>query len=866
MPRMSKARMSLNKFLSSTSIAIALVYYPAVVVQAQDRGDVELVADSGQVNIIEEIVVTATKRETTLQSTPIAVSVVGQDAIEKARILDIRELGSIVPSLRVNQLQNSVNTNFIIRGFGNGANNAGIEPSVGVFIDGVYRSRSASRIVDLPKLSRVEVLRGPQSTLFGKNASAGVISIVTAKPSFENEGYVEAGYGTFNNTTGKAYFTGPLSDSVAFSVGGGFNKRDGYVKTLPGIDPLNDRDRWNVRGQMLFDPGMDTTVRIIADYSELDENCCAITNIQNQGAANAILALGGQIADANNPFAREAFQNKNSVNTVTDYGLSLHVDHSFEKVQLTSISAYRNTDSFQDTDVDFSSLPLLDGTQDRVRLNTFTQELRLASTGVNTVDWMLGGFLFTEEVSQVSGLQYGSSLRPFFDIAIGDPTVLAGFEGLYGFAPGSFFGDQVETVETFTQNGTAFSIFGSTDIHVTDRITISGGLNYTRDKKTVTARTTNNDDFSNIDLTNQLTAFGVPLPTILFGTTFTTLTGLAPTPSNIAAVEAGAPGTSAAIAAGVAAGITDLEALQFQPQFLAFPNAIEDGRSNDDKVTWSIRAAYEANEYINVYASVATGFKSTSWNLSRDSRPLLANGAALGAAGLLPANFIIGSGRNFGTRLAGPEKATVIEFGVKARFEYGAINLAVFDQSIKGFQSNTFLGTGFGLTNAGEQSTQGIEVDATYVPVESLVLNFAGTFLDPIYDSFEGGINGTSLTGTKPSGIPSTAISVSATYNHDFDNGLAGFVRGDWQYESRVQTNEGFSQVIGAEQPFRRISSFNFSIGLDTGKGISILLWGRNVFDNTYLTTVFPGVAQTGVVNGYLNTPAMFGASLRATF
>jgi iron complex outermembrane receptor protein len=145
------------------------------------------VSASAQENpeVFEEIITTASKRPQTLQSLPIAVSVISAEVIEKARIMDVKDLQFIVPSLRVTQLQTTGNTNFVIRGFGNGANNAGIEPSVGVFIDGVYRSRSASALSDLPNLQRLEVLRGPQSTLFGKNASAGVINIVTATPNME---------------------------------------------------------------------------------------------------------------------------------------------------------------------------------------------------------------------------------------------------------------------------------------------------------------------------------------------------------------------------------------------------------------------------------------------------------------------------------------------------------------------------------------------------------------------------------------------------------------------------------------------------------------------------------------------------------
>ncbi|MCJ7815752.1 MAG: TonB-dependent receptor plug domain-containing protein, partial [Xanthomonadales bacterium] len=136
-----------------------------------------------EADTIEEVIVMATKREQTLAEVPLAVSVVNSRTIQQAQINDMIDLQGMVPSLRVTQLQTTGNTNFVIRGFGNGANNPGIEPSVGVFVDGVYRSRSAAALSDLPNLERIEVLRGPQSTLFGKNASAGVINIVTAAPN-----------------------------------------------------------------------------------------------------------------------------------------------------------------------------------------------------------------------------------------------------------------------------------------------------------------------------------------------------------------------------------------------------------------------------------------------------------------------------------------------------------------------------------------------------------------------------------------------------------------------------------------------------------------------------------------------------------
>ena len=198
-------------------------------VQAQTDSDADSIPDAADATTGNEIIVTATKREQTLQETPVAVSVTTAETIEQAQIRDITDLQSVVPSLRVSQLQSSFATSYSVRGFGTDGNNLGLEPSVAVFVDGVYRSRAISQISDLPNLQRVEVLRGPQSTLFGKNASAGVISIVSSEPSFQFGGNVEASYGNFDAFVGKAYVTGPISETIAASFAGGYNRRDGYV-------------------------------------------------------------------------------------------------------------------------------------------------------------------------------------------------------------------------------------------------------------------------------------------------------------------------------------------------------------------------------------------------------------------------------------------------------------------------------------------------------------------------------------------------------------------------------------------------------------------------------------------------------------
>ncbi|MEM9502310.1 MAG: TonB-dependent receptor plug domain-containing protein, partial [Pseudomonadota bacterium] len=187
-----------HRFTLMAGAAAFAIATPGVAL-AQDATDADALAqqlgDEASSNVI---IVTASKREQTLQETPISVSVTSGETLEQAQIRDVLDLQTVTPSLRVSQLQTSSASTFIIRGFGNGDNNFGIEPSVGVFIDGVFRSRSASALNDLANVQRIEVLNGPQSTLFGKNASAGVISVVTREPQFDWGGSVEAVYGNFN--------------------------------------------------------------------------------------------------------------------------------------------------------------------------------------------------------------------------------------------------------------------------------------------------------------------------------------------------------------------------------------------------------------------------------------------------------------------------------------------------------------------------------------------------------------------------------------------------------------------------------------------------------------------------------------------
>lgn len=875
----------------------------------------------------DEVIVTATKRATTLQDTPVAVTVVAADIIEKAQILDIKDLQSITPSFRVSQLQNAANTTLIIRGFGNGGNNLGIEPSVGLYVDGVYRSRAGAQIADLPNLERVEVLAGPQSILFGKNASAGVVSIVTAKPEYQSSGYVEAGVGNFNLYQARGYLTGGISDNLAVSIGGGFQQRDGYFDNVASGDEnsVNDLNRWNIRAQALWEPNDNASFRVIYDKSSLLENCCGTTvAIDGPFAAgqpnvrNIILALGGDQPVSTDPFAFEVFTNRETENDIDDSGISLEAEFDFGAFTLTSLSSYRENEVGFSSDSDFNSLDLLNDVFQEVEIETFTQEVRIASTGAdNRFDWLIGGFYFDETLEQESGIVYGADLRNYIDILAGGPATLGGIEQILGFTPGTFFGAGQGTDELFVQDNENWSVFGTVDFHVTDKLTITGGLNYTEDDKDVSAQSVITDVFSGLTLegadgiavattSGLIDNFGAFSQSCINPATGAPFAALPFSPANIGAVSASpacfinpadlsqtvpgsvafagfqqqvAAGAQAAIAAATAGQITSpfagLFPLQFQPDFLNFPNSVEDGRTRDDELTYTVRGSYEVNDNLNVYASYATGFKASSFNLTRDTRPFFSDAAALNAAGLLGNGQNPNTGRGFGTRFAGPEETEVFELGLKARFEKFAINVALYDQTIDGFQSTIFQGTGFVLNNAGQQSTQGIDFDASYKPFESLTLTAAGVIQDPVFDDFTGAsviVGGAvdladgvadgvgDLSGEQPAGIPEISLSFSATYSHDFGNGIKGFIRGDYQFEDEVQVVDNIEGVD------REVSQINASLGLSLGDHVDLRIWARNLNDDQYFTSAFPGVLQGSTVNSYPNQPRTFGAAARYKF
>lgn len=857
--------MRTSTLLAATAISSMAMVAPAYAQDSQEDGAVD----------DNVIIVTASKRETTLQETPIAVSVTSAEQIEEAQVRDLLDLQTLVPSLRVNQLQSSANTNFIIRGFGNGANNAGIEPSVGVFIDGVYRSRSAAQIGDLPNVQRIEVLRGPQSTLFGKNASAGIISIVTQKPQFEFGGSAELSYGNFNAIVAKADVTGPISDTIAFSLAGNVNKRDGYATDLALNDETNERDRWGVRGQLLFEPSDDLSFRLIGDYDKIDEICCAVVNIVDGPTGGAVRAIGG-ILDSNNRFGLTNTANFPSTNEIENYGVSLQTDYSTGPFNITAIGAYRAVRSDTNQDSDFTSADLIGINDGQGAIDTYTGELRVASDFDGPINFLVGGYYFKEDIETNGSLLFGSDFKGYVDALTGGlysasefgiPALgLPGLRTLLPNTPAGTFGAEGQGRTTnFTLDNDSFSIFGQIDFEPLDGLVFTFGGNYTEDRKQQTHNSISTDVFSSIDLVEAGALLGVPgsipLPT---GTIF---------PRTTACPAPGQPQPPA----GFCNPFLALSPLQFIPPYLPFPNAVEDGRTKDDNFSYTIRAAYKINDNFNVYATYATGFKASSVNLSVDSAPppaifdpgspfqvpAPATSAIRTAFGANLPNNIRG-----GSRFASPEEAEVYEIGLKAVFPGLAFNLAIFDQTLQDFQSNIFTGTGFVLGNAPKQSVRGFEFDASVSPIPNLTFTGALTYLDAKYDDFPGGaalnpatnlVDPTDLTGLTPAGIAEYSLSFGGTYTVPVGTNEL-ILHADFLMESNTQIAEGLPE-------FRRaVEALNASATFVMENGLELTIWGRNLTNDVYNTTVFSSTAQSGSLSGYRNQPRTYGGAIKFKF
>lgn len=430
----------------------------------------------------ETVTVTARRRPEDAQKIPISLSVVGADLIEKSYTVNTRDLTTLVPSLNYSSA-NPRNTAFTIRGLGSSVvavsqANDGLEPGVGFYVDQVYHARPATAAFDFVDVERVEVLRGPQGTVFGKNTTAGAIHIITKAPSFTPEATAEISYGDYNFLQVRAAASGPiLGDTVAARISALVTRRDGAIRNIRTGQLHNNINNEALRGQLLWAPSTDLSFKLTIDYANFRSNCCTQVYLRVgqslRAAARQYPALAAGIGYApasTNPYDRLTDIDAALGVDTNEGGISLISDWKVGKLgTLTSVSAWRFWRWDADNDRDYTGIPIQLTQHIPSRQDQFSQELRLASDGDHRLNYVAGLYYFYQKITGRPISIYGPSATYW----------------LLGPAP-QF---PANLVDGYGQDGStrfrtdSYAVFGEVDWRIVDGVRVSSGLRYTREDK-----------------------------------------------------------------------------------------------------------------------------------------------------------------------------------------------------------------------------------------------------------------------------------------------------------------------------------------------------------------------------------------------
>lgn len=867
--------------------------------------------------IFEEIVVVAQKREQNIMEVPVAVTAVSGAEIQASGIKDVFDLQQNVPSLIVGQSQSSTTSNFQIRSVGSTANNFGVESSVGLYVDGVYRSRQSSMINDLVDIEAVEILRGPQGTLFGKNTPSGAISVRSVRPSQDADAFVEATAGDLGLLKVSAAANIPINDNLAFRGTIFSTQRDGYVDDFNfGDDVHNDRDRYGVRLQLANNADEDFNWRLIADYAEIDETCCvAVTRVDNIisqasdfnapggsglifGTDFSVFLLGGTVfTDYPYPpgflesFAGlpvcdpvgvpcffgslpgrilpggtfqqgvgfDDFTSAASFLPVSkneDSGLSFELNNTFDNgMTFTSISAYRAFDSFDFIDIDFTDAPILDRTNDATQ-DSFSQEFRLAGEFGNGHNYVLGAYYFEQEIvnrKTTNDAGLISALLTTDSRVVGLQDIVNGVAEVFGAAG-------------YLPAGLPAVLPGSTALDVTTQNHDSWAVFAQTDLAlgddfvlTLGARYTDEQKDVDAVYTSSPLPTGTPRPDF----TLVAVLGCSLDPMCAPLLPPGSPVFNPA---NPTEWLPVFEPL-FSPGWGVFafdPLAPRDPLReslSDDQVTGTAKLTWFPSDSTMVYASYATGYKSGGTNDDRISPDF--------------------------SQIFGPETSESIEIGFKGDIGPVRLSVAVYDTQYEDFQASSFAGTGFNLQNAGDLDTQGLEVEFIWRPFDSTEIQGYYAKNEGEYKTFESGtcrdayvfhtqMNDPGLqTSANPflaercdrSGDvlpynPEDQVFVAITQDFEIGNNTMYF-RGEFSHYSAQFTD-------GDVDPFTRqgdVNPVNLRIGYNwTDFNAELTLWGRNITDERWFHGSFDAPAQEGHVNSYPSDPASYGITFRKNF
>lgn len=892
-----KANHDIRKTVFALSAATCALVMPTYAYAQDETG----AADESAAEEVE-IVVTAQGRAQVLSDVPVAISAVNAETLQNSGANDIRQLNQVAPSLLVSSTGSEANGSARIRGIGTVGDNPGLESSVPVFIDGVYRSRSGIGLNELGEIDRVEVQRGPQGTLGGRNSSAGLISIYSKKPEFTFGGNGELTYGNFDFMRAASSITGPISEGVAFRVDGVYVKRDGFYKDDTTGRDVNTRDRYFLRGQLLFEPNDDLSIRLIADYTSRKEACCAATYVDgtvnpyignlnnlatplNNPAANNIINvlrdLGQPLSSFSQGYGRKISISPNRLfnGRTKDYGFSGQIDYDFGGAKLTSITAYREYRSGEGSDTDYGEVDILFRTpsKDAYRqFHTFTQELRLQGEAFDgKLDWLVGGFYANEKLTVRDNLRFGnqygrfatcrlisggglaglySPTNPFCVTPGVGPATISGASGLSGpdilaaFARLDSLNNLGTTNDRYFQNGTNWALFTHNIVHITDTLDLTLGLRYTSDKKKFNATFGNDNTACTTIQSLVLDDATNPLTTATARALAGGLIGL------------GCQGNSTAELNGV---------------------SINDRRS-EDEFTGTAILSWKATDDLLLYGSFARGYKAGGFNLDRSAlkAPTLPFAAVGGAQALV------------GNLQFDPELVDSYELGAKYATGPFSVSLSAFRSDFSNFQLNTFNGTVFlvqtingcsadlggadrdlsnatGACAAGDVGygvrAEGFELEASLVPARNFRMAAGLTYANTSYrNNLVGNKSGApldaalrKLPGDNLSNAPELVATSSITWTPEIgSSGLTGL----FYIDGRLTGDYNTGSDLFPQKEQDGYAIFNARIGIrGPDEAWSLELWGQNIFNQDYAQVAFNTPFQAGGASAQFTDPQFPG-------
>ena len=778
-----------NKLKFGVGMSAMFAAFAAPVFAQEATETDETVAAEDSARRLNTIKVEATRREgVTVQDVPVAVTAFDTELLNEANFDRIEDLEQLTPSVGLTQTESSASgTSISIRGIGTGSNNPGFEPAVGVVIDGVFRTRTGVALAELPELQSVEVLRGPQGTLFGRNTSAGVVSINTKKPSQEAERVVGVQFMNLDGVTTSFSTTGGITDSVSARFDAKYRERNGYIQDGNSGRSFNDIKRFFLKGQVLYE-GENSELRLIADYAETDEQCC-VAVILDQGATGPAVAIGGALTQGTagfavnpatgallDPFDRvvAVSPNRDYNDSVDEWGVSAQYDYDFGDITMTSITSFRDWQAFRNQDIDFTGIDRAYREGYTIDDEVFTQELRFNGQA-GPVDWLVGGFYMNENLDLFDPIRFGVGGAIYTDLlyngataglpgapnglqvhgTLGPATAIPSFlvqvdPSLAGtFIPGPSAGDGSEN--TFNVETNAFAVFTHNEIEVADNMMLTVGLRYNHETKDLDETFAAN--VAGCDFLADPTVIGVD--------------------------GAGNPitlGQASVQALGAVAGAVCNPIVNN-----ANNGSITDDRT-DEEITGTVKLSYDVNDDIMVYGSYSRGFKAGGYNL--DSSAF--DGVQFG-----------GNGPQASDQEFDKETVDAYELGWKTSFGDGlyTLNGAIFYQEVDGFQLNVFTGVNFRTVNVGVES-KGVELELGANPIEGLVMQLGATYADATYTDDAlvpdgtGGFRPAVAGGVQLSNVPEFVITGSGTYTFPLGSNLEGIVHGNFRYNDSVFTSD----------------------------------------------------------------------------